>query len=780
LHSDDADDVGMNGGGAGGGGAASDLELRRPIDQDLAAPITPMSPGIGAGGAGGVGGAHHHDFGQVLWRGRWIIVLCIIAGVAAGITYLLNATPVYSSSASIYVEANTPKIINDGMSGQVMSSNFLNTQAELIRSSQILAPVSELPEIRAMKTFAGLENPIGLLKNSLVANVGQKNDLITLSFESPYPAEAAAVVNSVVEAYKTYDAGRKRSNAAEVLRILQKEMHEREVEREQKVQALLQYKEENPNLSFQGEKGNIIIEQLAKLSDALTTAHLEALTSKGNYESAKQMADDPQKMQQWMAMQPAENNPLFNGIQELELRMLSAKQSLGMEHGSIKSLQLEIDALKERIAEQQHHAVEAYLAAAQQQYEKTKQVEDELQKSFNEQQRQALSLNTTSAKAAMMEAEVNRLDKLVDTLDTRFKEVKVTEDADARNITVLEYAKPGGLPVKPQRGTVLFESMVAALLLGKGLSFLRSRIDHRIGSAEEAQSLLGLDVLGIVPHIGGNETIGIRGQKALLDPMSEVAEACRTIRTAIYFGATETKAKTILITSPTPGDGKTTLTSNLAIAMAQAGRRVLVLDCDFRKPTQHKIFGIEEDIGINSVINGSLPLGKAVKPTATRNLYVLPCGPVPENPSEILISRTFLAILSKLKEKFDHILIDSPPVVPVSDGRIIGASADITILVLRAQKSSRKLSQHALSNLMSVGARVLGLAVNDVTRGAGYEGYGYYYRRNGKATKGVVVSSPTTTGAALAPVGAPIEHELESEREEPAPVSDRERQAWQR
>src|SRR5581483_3140458 len=126
---------------------------------------------------------------------------------------------------------------------------------------------------------------------------------------------------------------------------------------------------------------------------------------------------------------------------------------------------------------------------------------------------------------------VTRLDKLVDMLDSRFKEVKVTEDADAMNITVLEYAKPAYMPVKPQKGTVLFESMVAGLMLGVGLSFLRSRIDHRIATPEEAQSLLGLDVLGIVPRISGNETQAVRGQKTQLDPMSEVAEACRTVRT---------------------------------------------------------------------------------------------------------------------------------------------------------------------------------------------------------------------------------------------------------
>src|SRR5262249_42958212 len=152
-------------------------------------------------------------------------------------------------------------------------------------------------------------------------------------------------------------------------------------------------------------------------------------------------------------------------------------------------------------------------------------------------------------------------------------------------------------------------------------------------------SRLGLSVLGVLPHMLGRETPTVRGQKVHLDPMSDIAEAYRTIRTAIYFGAPEGVVKTILVTSPTPGDGKTTSASNLAIAMAQAGQRVLLVDCDFRRPMQHRIFGVEDGLGLTNVIAGTALLSKAVKPTSTRGLYLLPCGPIPSNPSELLSGR---------------------------------------------------------------------------------------------------------------------------------------------
>jgi capsular exopolysaccharide synthesis family protein len=240
--------------------------------------------------------------------------------------------------------------------------------------------------------------------------------------------------------------------------------------------------------------------------------------------------------------------------------------------------------------------------------------------------------------------------------------------------------------------------------------------------------------------------------------MSDIAEAYRTVRTAIFFGAPEERAKTILVTSPTPGDGKTTTTSNLAIAIAQAGQRVLLLDCDFRKPMQHRIFGIEDGMGLSDVITGHKTLNQTVKMTGTRGLYVLPAGPIPNNPSEILHGEMFARVLAKLAEKFDHIVIDSPPVVPVADARILSASADLTILGLRAQKSTRRVSLQAVESLRSVGGRILGAVVNDAPRrrgGYGYYSYGYYHQSySGKTGRKRLEMQPGAGGGAAEPVSA--------------------------
>ena len=184
-------------------------------------------------------------------------------------------------------------------------------------------------------------------------------------------------------------------------------------------------------------------------------------------------------------------------------------------------------------------------------------------------------------------------------------------------------------------------------------------------------------------------------------------------------------AKTILVTSPAPGDGQTTRASNLAAAMAQAGNRVLLLDADFRKPMQHRIFNIEKKAGLSTVLAGEGNLDDAIFHSEIAGLDVLPCGPIPANPSEILNSQTFADLLDQLCLQYDHVVLDSPPVMPVTDSRILAASCDATLLAVRAEKSTRRVAVYAREVLRAVGARILGVVVNDVPRRKGV--YGYYY-----------------------------------------------------
>jgi len=361
-------------------------------------------------------------------------------------------------------------------------------------------------------------------------------------------------------------------------------------------------------------------------------------------------------------------------------------------------------------------------------------------------------LNNQVSQYTLLQSEYEQTRKMCDLLDERIKELSVIEETGALNITVLETAEPALEPSEPQKPKAMAMALGLGLFAGVGLALLREWKDQRLRSAEEISALLALPVVGAVPTINvPRGEAGARGQRILTHPDSREAEAFRTLRTAVFFGVPKDEARTIVVTSPAPGEGKSTVVSNLAIAMAQAGQRVLLIDADFRRPTQHKIFNLDRLArGLSAVLAGQMPLEEAIERSGIANLDVLTCGPDVPNPAEIIGSQSFAEVVKRLSEDYDRILIDSPPVAAVTDPLILAALCDVTILGVRAEQSMRRVSMQARDSLASVEARILGVVVNDVPLKSGrygyYGGYGYrYYGQygNGKQKK----SRPKTTVA---------------------------------
>jgi len=374
--------------------------------------------------------------------------------------------------------------------------------------------------------------------------------------------------------------------------------------------------------------------------------------------------------------------------------------------------------------------------------------EEQAYSAFLDAQKRAMDLNQVQAEYTKYKSDIEQQREYLKPLNDRINQLEQQQDLmkNIRSIEVMELAVPSPSPSWPVPSQTLLVAGLVGLTLGGFLAFLRDRTDHRLRSAEEIQNFVGLQILGVVPRMPGRRTSVARAMSVHLDPRSEVAEAYRTIRTAVYFGAAGTRARTLLVTSPEAGDGKTTSASNLAIAIAQTGRSVLLLDADFRKPTQHKNLDVNDGVGLSSVLSGTETLDRAIQRTGVDGLDILPCGTIPGNPSEILNSQEFGELVDRLALKYDHIIFDSPPVNLVTDARILGAVCDATVLVLRADKSTRKAAEHARNALLSVGTKVIGAIVNDAARGKGYETYGgSYYGTAGMRRPGELQAIPTTT-----------------------------------
>ena len=681
---------------------------------------------------------------EILWRRRWIVLAASVLAVAGGFVYLQRATPLYTSTCRIHVEQAGPQVFERDNSGVITRwDNYLYTQAERIKSTDILSAALKAPGMANLKALANVSNPIEEVRRKLEVIVGRKDEIINVSFMSPDPEEAAHIVNTIVDAYITAHDRRKRSTLGEVVRILKEEKAKRGQDILGKLQAMAQFKQENEGLAFGTDQdNNIIVRRLERLSQALTEAQVASVEAKSFYETAKKMAEEPAGLRQFIEAQrgrwtysPSTNeaSSLRTELNRMERDRADALQRLRADHPAVAAVNADIEQARKQLTKLDEEFAKTELATAQQQYLIAQEKEQELRKYFEEQREQAVLLNKQLTQYTLLQSDYEQTKKLCDLLDDSIQRLDVTTEVGVLNIGILEAARPALKPSKPQRAKVMGLALCLGLFAGVGLALVRDWKDQRLRSTQEISALLGLPVLGAVPGMrGSKDAPASRGQKVRTSPDSREAEAFRTVRTAIFFGAPKEEAKTIVVTSPAPGEGKSTVAANLGIAIAQAGQKALVIDADFRRPTQHKIFNLDRKTkGVSLALAGEMALEEAIQHTELGNLDVLTCGPDVSNPAEMLNSESFSRMISKLAGGYDRILIDSPPVAAVTDALILAALCDVTILVLRAESSTRRVSMQAREALAGVDARILGVVVNDVSHKGGrygyYSGYGYSY-----------------------------------------------------
>lgn len=678
---------------------------------------------------------------------RWTVLAVMLLALGAGAAYLAYATPVYTSTARLYVSQTTPPLLGaDAARPWERPENFLQTQCQVITSVPILMEAIDSAQVKQMKSFAKVESDlVGTLQGTIIAGVGKRDDIISLWADTHYPEDGTQLLKAVVDAYINFHSKARQSTATEMLRLLHKEREQLAAEQKAKVAEMVAFQQKHGTLSFDSDRGNILLGQLSRLSEQLTTARLNRVEAQAAYEAAKVATSNPEALQQFIESQMSRNaawsdreyQDLRDQLQRLQMNLSLLHGRMLSNHPVLQATQQAVAQTQARIAEKQSRFAKAYLAGLDQQRVEAQNVEAGLRQAFDEQQKQALSLSTQAAEYTRLKSDLERVEKAGDVLIARIKELSASQGAGALNISVIEPPHATLLPTKPKKRTVLSMALVAGLILGLMAAFLRDRRDLSFRSGEEIKALLGMPALYIVPHISGRHWMVARGQIVHLEPASEAAEAYRVIRTAVCFAMKGKKGKKILIASPSLGDGKTTAASNLALALAQAGLRTLLVDADMRRPMLHNIYQVKRQIGLSSVLGGKASLEEAVVPTGVEFLDLLPAGPIAPNPSEMLSSPAFAQTLETLSGKYDYIVIDSPPVVAVADARILAAACDATLLVLRAGKSDRHLSNSACEALLDVGARILGVIANDVTRQlsrAGYSYGNYSYRAQSSAS----------------------------------------------
>ncbi len=720
---------------------------------------SPLDPDLGNGGLEGTAGASQTNFLTLAWQARWLLMLTILLGIGVAWIVLQRLEPRYTSMSRIFIERSMPRILSSDFDLGNSSKNFLYTQAELIRSTDVLAEVYE--ENKGLETFRTVDNPVGLLRKELKVEVGQLDDIINIYIELPNKNDAQFLVNEVVQAYIEKYAEKRVRDADRVLEILSEEKTFRDGQLERKLDELKEFRNQYARYLVQVGEENVITKRFATIAQELDRVELLLLDAKARHNRTQEMLENPslrpfllelasteQSAAQEIRIEEQLQLGIEQQIQGVDREINALRANWGDGHFRVKlALKSKADLVqrladqKDAIEERKETIVAAYVERIAQEYQLLDQKREELQRSYETQYQLSVDANSRAAKLATLEDAVERTERLVDILDSRISELDLTDHANVgeMSVSIMDRAHPATEPSYPNRARFLAVGAFLGGLCGFGLAWLRDLLDHRLKSIDEITATLQLPVLGALPLSAVREDRHLTGRVVVEKPHSVAAESFRTLRTAIHFGLTRDEANIIAVTSPSPGDGKSTVASNLALAMAQADQRVLLIDADMRKPKQHEIFGLSAERGLSAVLAERQPPDDLMLETEVSTLSVLPCGSRPANPVELLNNGFFGEFLESLRSKFDKIIIDAPPVMPVADARVIAAQTEATILVLRADRSTRRLSLAARDELWRVRAQRLGVVVNAVPgrKQSDYSsGYGYGYGSYGYASGG--------------------------------------------
>ena len=651
---------------------------------------------------------------------RGIIITVVLLACGGAYYYLMNAPPRYTSSASLYVQPVVARVAGmDKSQPTVIPANFLNTQKEIISSVPILALATQRPEIGSLKTFNQAGDPLVWLRQELRVEVGKSDDLIRVQLDSPYPKDAAIIVQAVIDSYIEFQTGQRNSAATKLLDTYQKKKGEAEAHVADLDRTMRQIQKQAGTLSFDQSAREEISRKLMRNREELAEAKRKTARSKALYDkavlawgSAPLPTEAAQRREVTdfsaasivftsesdLARRPAE-------IVEAEQKLEKLQEKLLPQHPSVVDAKDRVQALKTR-----------YLIAARHYFQDAEQEELLRQSAQAEDAKLADAFADRASQYARLEADKKDLDQVTSVLGNRIKDIQLEEETGVLNITVLDAAAPGIAAVWPNRARIMLMALAGGLAGGLGLAFLRHRTDPYYRTAEELTAVIDLPVLGCVP--AGSRTAGNLNpaNPIPLDRWSDNAEICRQIAASLKAVCPKGVAPALLVTSPRSGDGRSTVARDLAIALAGTGEKVLLIDADFQNPSLHALVGTRNTEGLSSVIHGDISAELAAIPTSVAGLEVLTTGPVPALPAAMFDSPEFESFLASAAKEYDRVLIDAPPVEGINDARIAALACGSTLLVLPRRKLHKRVIRETRDRLIGFGANLVGIVLNDVPR----------------------------------------------------------------
>jgi polysaccharide biosynthesis transport protein len=742
------------------------------------------------------------DYWRVFKNHKCKILACCVTAIMAALIYVLSVTPVYTAWAMLLIEPKGQRVLKfQEMLSEPMQpgeDEYYQSQFEMLKSRSLAAEVIKNQQLEKHPVFIGADreqsfmqrltatmrgwwsaaiamivaSPVGTgnnlpnaygvasehidaYKEMLEIKPVKLSRLVMIGFNTPDPVLSAHIANAHARAY-VQQGIRLRGQANQDARtFLESKLAELKQRVEKSEHALNVFRRGKGIISL-SEKENTVVERLADLNRRLTEAEVERI----GLESQAQLI----KRRDYDSLPGVISNPLIQNLKGQLVNFEGQYANLAAQYKSgyppVAKLKAQIDETKKLLDQQINGVVEginsAYLAAAA----KERMLTTEMKK----QKAETLALKDAGVHYAILEREADTNRKLYDAVLERMREIGVTGEIPNANSSILDIAEVPRLPTFPRKKLAVMLAALIGLMGGLALALLFEHFDNTLRTPDEVERYLGLPNLVVVPdyfrlrkikritspgtdrrngnlYLPGKKLARSNSLPAERLPPNVVPEAYRKLRTSVLLSRPDSPPKTILFTSGTNNEGKTVTTANSAIMFAQMGYEVLVIDADLYRPSCHRALRTTNSVGLTDFLAGQAPLERVISATRVPKLHLLSRGSAAPNPTELLGSQKMRESLDSLKQRFDFLLIDSPPVTPVSDAVLLSRMVDGVIFVVRGQKTRKHLVKSAVMQLKNSQARILGVALNGVDIGRDEYSDLYhpsyapdvYYGRNGRA-----------------------------------------------
>ncbi len=680
---------------------------------------------------------HFLDYWRVL-RVRMpliILVFLLVVITASVITYLMPRQ--YASTVTMQLRQNDTYIdvFSQGRGMQGLDPRFITTQFEIIQRKEMLYPVIDSLQLTQRWWLNSREIVYFKLRNMLNMREIRNTELIQISIFSTNNKEAAEIVNAIAEEYQRRRISEQQEWVSKSLAQLREEVDKqrRKVD-ELKAQAdKIRIENGISDLNPDSMEESIQSESQLVLSvgQQVSTRRLEVAAARAKYAQVSQLTDE-QLMRSLISLEIADNAiqqilPQFEEARSEEARLLNS--GLGANHPTVKSLRAKKDVREKQLKDQigvLRKTLEANLKIAE---ESLKSLEESLTASKADQEG-AKSKSSTyyQAKNTWIQAK-----RLLEAAEMKFSTETMDRTMPRNPAVIWEKAEPAAGPSRPNVLLNIALGVVVGLVFGVGLAFFIEYLDTSVKTMEDVESFLQVPVLAVIP-----KNISLLINEPLDNPD---AEAYRIMRTNIEFNRKNPEASTITIVSGGTGEGKSTTMANIAFTFAQGGYSTLIVDADLRRPSQYRIFGVSNDMGLTDYLTTDIELEEVVLQTKVDNLFLLPSGRIPADAVGILNSQRMVEFIEEVKGRFDIIFFDSPPILGVSDASVLSSAIDLTIIVVQHRRFPRAMLQRVKQAILNVGGNILGVVLNnvDVRHDQHYEYYtsyyNYYYQKPNREAK---------------------------------------------